>query len=74
MDVKAVHIKLMEDMMTEAFIGTLKRFITRKGRPSDIYSNNSHNFVGAEQKLQQLFQSPKFEKKIYEAAVKEEIT
>jgi len=45
MATKAVHIELVEDMTTEAFIGTLKRFIAKRELPSNIYSDNGRNFV-----------------------------
>lgn len=48
---KAVHIELAGDFTTKTFLNVLKRFIFRRGRPSDIYSNNGLNFVGAERQL-----------------------
>lgn len=44
---KAVHIELVSSLTTEAFIATLKRFISRRGNPSIIYSDNATNFQGA---------------------------
>ncbi|GFX88857.1 integrase catalytic domain-containing protein [Trichonephila clavipes] len=45
--VKAIHLEIVSNLSTEAFIGSLKRFISRRGRPSDIFSDNGTNFVGA---------------------------
>ncbi|XP_011705609.1 PREDICTED: uncharacterized protein LOC105460816, partial [Wasmannia auropunctata] len=73
MATKAVHIKLVEDMTTEAFLGTLKRFIAGRGRPSDIYSGNGRNFVGAERELQQLFANPEFGEKVRETVATDKI-
>lgn len=50
---KAVYIELVEDMTTEAFLGCLKRFTSRRGIPSEIYSNNGRNFIGADHEIQQ---------------------
>ncbi|XP_011858632.1 PREDICTED: uncharacterized protein LOC105556166, partial [Vollenhovia emeryi] len=50
----AVHIELATDLSTEAFLNVLKRFISRRGYPSDIYSDNGLNFVGAERELKEL--------------------
>ena len=47
MATKAVHIEVVSDLTTEAFIGALKRFTARRGKPSNIYSDNATNFVGA---------------------------
>ncbi|XP_011858530.1 PREDICTED: uncharacterized protein LOC105556071 [Vollenhovia emeryi] len=74
MATKAVHIELVEDMTTEAFIGTLKRFIARRGLPSDIYSDNGRNFVGAEREIRQLFDDAEFKRRIHETTAKEGIS
>lgn len=44
---KAVHLELVEDLSTEAFINTLKRFIGRRGVPATIWSDNATNFKGS---------------------------
>ncbi|XP_062538332.1 uncharacterized protein LOC134206617 [Armigeres subalbatus] len=52
---KAVHLELVSDLSTEKFLQALRRFVARRGRPSDIYSDNGTNFVGARNKLSELF-------------------
>jgi len=54
MATKTVHIELAVDLSSEAFLNVLKRFIFRRGCPSDIYSDNGVNFVGAERELNEL--------------------
>ncbi|GBO18825.1 hypothetical protein AVEN_175441-1 [Araneus ventricosus] len=49
--VKVIHLEIVNSLSTEAFIGALKRFISRRGRPSDIFSDNGTNFVGANNEL-----------------------
>ncbi|XP_072395156.1 uncharacterized protein [Diabrotica undecimpunctata] len=52
---KAVHIELVSSLSTEAFLLTLKRFISRRGIPKTIYSNNASNFLGARNQLKELY-------------------
>ena len=54
--VKAVHLEVVSDLTTEAFIATLRRFIARRGYPSLIWSDNGTNFVGAKCELKELYE------------------
>jgi len=49
-----VHIELAVDLSSEAFLNVLKRFISKRGCPSNIYSDNGLNFIGAERELNEL--------------------
>ncbi|XP_033363073.1 uncharacterized protein LOC117241211 [Bombus vosnesenskii] len=53
-DLKAVHIELVSDLTSEAFIAALRRFIARRGFCVTIYSDNGTNFVGANNELREL--------------------
>ncbi|UYV64450.1 hypothetical protein LAZ67_3000767, partial [Cordylochernes scorpioides] len=44
---KAIHLEVSSDLTAETFLAALKRFISRRGRPTDIYSDNATNFKGA---------------------------
>ena len=44
---RAIHIELVPDLMTNAFIRALKRFIGRRGSPSLIISDNARTFTSA---------------------------
>ncbi|XP_062528629.1 uncharacterized protein LOC110386484 isoform X2 [Bombyx mori] len=46
-NVKAVHIELVTALSSEAYIAALKRFVSRRGKPRSIWSDNGTNFVGA---------------------------
>ena len=52
--VKAVHLELVSDLTSEAFISALRRFVARRGKLTLIWSDNGTNFVGAKTELQQL--------------------
>lgn len=57
---KVIHIELVGNLTTESsFLGALKKFISRRGKPLNIYSHNATNFAEANnelQKLQDLFE------------------
>jgi len=51
---KAVHIELVSDLTMEAFLAALKRFISRRGHCTNLYSDNGTNFVGSCNELKKL--------------------
>ncbi|GFV77148.1 integrase catalytic domain-containing protein [Trichonephila clavipes] len=53
---KAVHLELVSSLSAAAFLSALRRFVSRRGYPSDIYSDNGTNFDGASAYLKDLFQ------------------
>ncbi|OXA64746.1 Pro-Pol polyprotein [Folsomia candida] len=44
---RAIHLELVSSLSTEDFLLSLHRFISRRGRPAIIYSDNGTNFEGA---------------------------
>ena len=44
---KAIHLEVISDETTDAFLAGMDRFIARRGRPHSIWSDNGSNFVGA---------------------------
>ncbi|KYN50062.1 hypothetical protein ALC62_00090, partial [Cyphomyrmex costatus] len=52
---KAVHLELVSDLTSEAFIAAFKRFSSRRGKPSHMYSDNGTTFVGAQKQIQELY-------------------
>ncbi|XP_028046904.1 uncharacterized protein LOC105828223 [Monomorium pharaonis] len=67
MTTKAVHIEIVSDLTTEAFIAALKRFIGHRSIPARIYSDNGTNFVGARNQLREwyaLYESDEFKSKV----------
>nr|XP_023014014.1 uncharacterized protein LOC111503828 [Leptinotarsa decemlineata] len=54
---KAVHLELVCDLTTEAFLASLRRLFARRGKSLEIHSDNAADFVGANRELQELFES-----------------
>nr|CAI5820348.1 unnamed protein product [Callosobruchus analis] len=50
---KAIHLELVTALTTASFMQALRRFAARRGKPSDIYSDQGTNFVGAKRELGQ---------------------
>ncbi len=44
---RAVHLDLLEDYSAEAFLGSFRRFTSRRGLPSVMTSDNANNFKAA---------------------------
>ncbi|KAJ0184405.1 hypothetical protein K1T71_000828 [Dendrolimus kikuchii] len=44
---KAIHLELVGDLTSNNYLLALRRFISRRGKPSQIYSDNGTTFVGA---------------------------
>ena len=59
MATKAVHLEIVSDMTTSAFLAALKRMASRRGKPQQMYSDNGTNFVGANRALQREFKKQK---------------
>ncbi|GBN99369.1 hypothetical protein AVEN_114554-1 [Araneus ventricosus] len=54
---KAVHIEIVGDLTSEAFIAALKRFIGRRGKPTEIYSDCGTNFIATDRELRRIVAS-----------------
>ncbi|GFX92565.1 integrase catalytic domain-containing protein [Trichonephila clavipes] len=57
---KAVHLEIVSDLTTDAFLATLKRFVARREKCATISSDNAKNFVGANRELKRLHNLLKF--------------
>ena len=51
---RALHLEILPTLETATFLGTLKRLIARRGRPSRIYSDNGRTFIEAAKWLKQI--------------------
>ncbi|XP_022837371.1 uncharacterized protein LOC111364652 isoform X2 [Spodoptera litura] len=54
--VRAVHLELVSDLTKEAFLAAFSRFISRRGKPQRVYSDNGTTFVGAFNELSRFFE------------------
>ncbi|XP_077290363.1 uncharacterized protein LOC143914146 [Arctopsyche grandis] len=61
---KAVHMEVVSDLTSVAFLNCFKRFVARRGKPAIMWSDNGTNFVGANREpgriLQNLFSENSF--------------
>lgn len=48
---KAVHLELVSELSTAAFLAAYRRFAARRGVCADIYCDNGTNFVGADREM-----------------------
>ncbi|CAB0033670.1 unnamed protein product [Trichogramma brassicae] len=55
MVVRAVHVEVVSDLTTGAFLAAFSRFCARRGRPAVLYSDNATTFKGAARELRELF-------------------
>jgi hypothetical protein len=44
---RTIHLELVSSLSTEGFLAALRRFVSRRNRPSEIFSDCGTNFVGA---------------------------
>lgn len=51
---KALHLELASDLTSECFLAALRRFIARRGRCTNLFSDRGTNFVGAKRELELL--------------------
>ena len=51
---KAVHLKLVSDLSTAACVAAIRRFVSRRGCPKNLYSDNGKNFVCWEKEIAEL--------------------
>ena len=52
---KAIHIEVVSDEITSAFLACFRRFATRRNCPQHLYSDNGPNFTGAKNQLNRLY-------------------
>ena len=50
---KAVHIEVAHTLQADSFICEYQHFVSSRGKPKEIYSDNGTNFSGAKQQLRE---------------------
>lgn len=53
---KAVHLEVVSDFTTDAFVAALRRLISQGGKPERMYSDNATTFVGAQKKIKEFYE------------------
>jgi len=48
---RAIHLEAVVGLTSDAFMASLRRFMSRRGKCRKIYSDNGTNFVGAQKEL-----------------------
>ncbi|CAG7821790.1 unnamed protein product [Allacma fusca] len=74
---KAVHLELVSNLTSEAFLASLRRLVSTRGSPVTIKSDNGSNFIGANRELQEILKEVKshpFNKQISNALVADGIS
>lgn len=56
--VKAIHLEVVSELSTNAFLAAFDLFVARRGLPSKIYSDCGTNFVGADKQVHVLVHNP----------------
>ncbi|GFW95079.1 RNA-directed DNA polymerase from mobile element jockey [Trichonephila clavipes] len=57
---RAIHLEILSDLISDAIIATLKRFMSRRGKCSKIFTDNATNFVGANSQLKVFYKTLNF--------------
>ncbi|XP_060519743.1 uncharacterized protein LOC132697963 [Cylas formicarius] len=52
---KAVHLEIVSDLSADTFLAAFRRFMARRGRVSNVYSDNGTNFVAASKHLKEIY-------------------
>ncbi|GFY01958.1 integrase catalytic domain-containing protein [Trichonephila clavipes] len=53
MATKAVHLEVVSDLSADAFLAAFRSFISRRGKPTNMFSDNATNFKGASSYLKE---------------------
>ena len=53
--IRAVHREIAHDLKTDSFIQAFLRFLSRRGPPIEVFSDNRTNFKGAESEIKTCF-------------------
>lgn len=53
--IRAVHLELADNLTSQDFVLAFRRFVSRRGLPSIVYSDNARTFKGSIQSLKSLY-------------------
>ena len=72
LSIRAIHIEVAHSLDTESFINALRRFVSRRGTPEEIRSDNGGNFVKGEKELREAIEGWN-QQKIHESLLQKDI-
>ena len=49
--IRAIYLELVTDMTLESFMLAFRRFVSRRGTPTSVYSNNAPTFISAHKEI-----------------------
>ncbi|XP_028031028.1 uncharacterized protein LOC114243658 [Bombyx mandarina] len=52
---KCVHLEAVSDLSKDAFLMTFRRFVSRRGRPTEVFCDNGRNFVAGSKEINHFF-------------------
>ena len=53
---RVVHLEIVMELTSKAFLTTLDRSTARRGNPAEVFSDNGSNFIGAQAELKKMYQ------------------
>lgn len=59
MATRAIHLEMVSDMTSQAFLAAFKRFVARRGYVSELWSDKSTTFIGSAKELKILHKKEK---------------
>jgi hypothetical protein len=57
MATKAIHLEVVSDLTSSAFLAAYRRFVSRRGLCAELFSDNGTTFVGADAELRRMFRA-----------------
>jgi hypothetical protein len=57
MATKAIHLEVVSDLTSSAFLAAYRRFVSRRGLCAELFSDNGTTFVGADAELRCMFRA-----------------
>lgn len=57
MKTRAVHLDMVNDLMSSTFVACYERFVARRGHCYKIYSDNGTSFIGAEREIAKAYKT-----------------
>ncbi|XP_063834958.1 uncharacterized protein LOC135084144 isoform X1 [Ostrinia nubilalis] len=67
--IKACHIELVTALSSDAYLAALNRFISRRGKPQSITSDNGTNFVGTYNELSRFLVQSDLESRVAQEGI-----